>query len=71
MQTAGLPSDADGGDVNRPDRIISPKLIMFSINDCIECGCCAYVCPSQRPLVQHLRRAKAEITAKRRAAAAK
>lgn len=39
--------------------------------DCIECGACAYACPSHRPLVQHMRRAKAEITAVRRAAAAK
>lgn len=39
--------------------------------DCIECGACAYACPSHRPLVQHMRRAKAEITAARRAAAAK
>jgi electron transport complex protein RnfC len=29
--------------------------------DCIECGCCAYVCPSRRPMVHHFRRAKAEI----------
>ena len=29
--------------------------------DCIECGSCAYVCPARRPLVQHFRRAKAEI----------
>ncbi len=28
--------------------------------DCIECGSCAYVCPSHRPLVQHIRRGKAE-----------
>ena len=33
---------------------------------CVECGCCAYVCPSRRPLVQHLRRGKAEINAKRK-----
>ncbi len=39
--------------------------------DCIECGACAFVCPAHRPLVQHLRRAKAEIGARRRAAAAK
>jgi len=39
--------------------------------DCIECGCCAYACPSHRPLVQHLRRAKGEIMAKRKAGAAK
>jgi len=39
--------------------------------DCIECGACAYACPAHRPLVQHMRRAKAEITAKRRLAAKK
>lgn len=39
--------------------------------DCIECGCCSYGCPSHRPLVQHLRRAKSEIMARRRAAAKK
>jgi electron transport complex protein RnfC len=32
-----------------------------NIMDCIECGSCAYVCPAHRPLVQHFRRAKAEL----------
>ena len=32
-----------------------------NVMDCVECGSCAYVCPSYRPLVQHFRRAKAEI----------
>ncbi|MFA4944490.1 MAG: electron transport complex subunit RsxC [Lentisphaeria bacterium] len=41
-----------------------------SAMDCIECGACAFACPTRRPLVQHLRRAKAEIAANRRAAAA-
>ncbi len=36
----------------------------YNVLDCIECGCCAYVCPSKRPLVQHFRRAKAEIRKK-------
>ena len=31
------------------------------VNNCIECGACAYVCPAKRPLVQHNRRAKAEL----------
>ena len=31
------------------------------VMDCLECGACAYVCPARRPLVQHNRRAKAEI----------
>jgi len=26
--------------------------------DCFECGCCAYVCPAKRPLVQSIRLAK-------------
>ncbi len=26
--------------------------------DCIECGCCSYACPTNRPLVQLIRRAK-------------
>ncbi len=33
----------------------------YCVMDCIECGSCAYVCPSKRPLVQHFKRAKAEI----------
>jgi len=32
-----------------------------NVMDCIECGACAYGCPAHRPLVQHMRRAKAEI----------
>ena len=31
------------------------------VMDCLECGSCAYVCPAHRPLIQHMRRAKAEI----------
>ena len=31
------------------------------VMDCLECGACAYICPAHRPLVQHIRRAKAEI----------
>lgn len=27
--------------------------------DCFECGCCSYVCPSNIPLVQYFRIAKA------------
>ncbi len=38
------------------------------VMDCMECGVCTYVCPAKRPLVQHFRRAKAEIGALRRAA---
>jgi electron transport complex protein RnfC len=33
----------------------------YSVNDCIECGCCAYVCPSKRPIVQLIKTAKIKI----------
>lgn len=35
-----------------------------SLDDCIECGCCAYACPSQIPLVDYYRYGKAEIRAR-------
>jgi electron transport complex protein RnfC len=31
--------------------------------DCIECGCCSYVCPSAIPLVHYFRYAKSSIEA--------
>lgn len=41
----------------------------ISARDCIECGCCSYVCPSKRPIVQWIRMEKAEINRKRQMAA--
>jgi electron transport complex protein RnfC len=38
----------------------------FHLFDCIECGCCAYVCPSNIPLVQYYRHAKSRIAAEER-----
>ncbi len=43
----------------------------LNVMDCFECGACAYECPAHRPLVQHMRRAKALITQRRRAAQTK
>ena len=37
------------------------KLEQESINLCMECGCCSYVCPAKRPLVQNNRLAKAAL----------
>ena len=31
----------------------------YHIFDCIECGCCSFVCPAHIPLVQQFRVAKA------------
>ena len=38
----------------------------FGVNDCYECGSCAFVCPSKRPLVQFVRLAKNALEQKRR-----
>ncbi len=37
----------------------------IALMDCIECGCCAFVCPAHRPMVHHMRRGKAVVMAKR------
>jgi electron transport complex protein RnfC len=36
-------------------------LMSYHINDCIECGCCSYVCPAKRYLVQSIRNGKADV----------
>ncbi len=38
----------------------------YHLLDCFECGCCSFICPSNIPLVQHFRIAKA-VVRKRRA----
>ncbi|MDP2856706.1 MAG: electron transport complex subunit RsxC [Bacillota bacterium] len=43
------------------------KAEAWNVLDCFECGVCAYVCPSKRPLVQFVRFAKAEVLARRQA----
>jgi Na+-translocating ferredoxin:NAD+ oxidoreductase subunit C len=35
-------------------------LLEYDLLDCIECGCCAYVCPAKRNIVQYVRLAKAK-----------
>lgn len=42
----------------------------LGVATCCECGACAYVCPSRRPLAQHFRRARALLAARARAAKA-
>jgi electron transport complex protein RnfC len=36
----------------------------YNLFDCIECGCCSYVCPSHIPLVDYYRFTKSEIWAR-------
>ncbi|MTI95588.1 MAG: electron transport complex subunit RsxC [Firmicutes bacterium] len=38
----------------------------INLFNCIECGCCSYVCPSRIPIVQYIQNAKHEINIKRR-----
>ena len=33
----------------------------YGVFDCIECGCCDYVCPSKRPIVQWIKTAKVKL----------
>ena len=37
------------------------QLQRYHIFDCIECGCCAYVCPGKLPLVASIRRGKQQV----------
>ena len=37
------------------------RLEEYSINLCMECGACSYVCPARRPLVQNIRLGKATL----------
>lgn len=38
----------------------------INLFNCIECGCCSYVCPSRIPLVHYIQAAKNEINSRRR-----
>jgi len=37
----------------------------YGVFDCIECGCCTYVCPSKRPIVQWVKTTKAKLRKKK------
>lgn len=37
------------------------KLDAYKVNLCMECGCCSFVCPAKRPLVQNNKIGKAEL----------
>ena len=47
------------------------RLEEAKINLCMECGCCSFVCPAKRPLVENNRLAKSELRAYKMAQAAK
>jgi electron transport complex protein RnfC len=37
----------------------------YNLMDCFECGCCTYICPANRPMVQWVKKAKRELAKKR------
>ncbi|MGR9013125.1 MAG: electron transport complex subunit RsxC, partial [Gammaproteobacteria bacterium] len=39
----------------------------LGLKDCISCGCCSYICPSNIPLVQYFKYASGEIVARQQA----
>jgi electron transport complex protein RnfC len=47
------------------EKNMTEELEKFNINDCIECGCCSYVCPAKRHLVQSMRLGKSRLKARR------
>jgi electron transport complex protein RnfC len=40
----------------------------LGLKDCISCGCCSYICPSNIPLVQYFKYATGEVMARQQAA---
>ena len=46
---------------DREDRAM--RLEAAKVNLCMECGCCSYVCPAKRPLVENNRLAKSDLRA--------
>ena len=49
------------GLADREDR--ASRLENAKINLCMECGCCSFVCPAKRPLVENNRLAKSDLRA--------
>lgn len=47
------------------ERELWGKVGELNVLDCVECGCCSYVCPANRHLVQSIRRAKLTQSAKK------
>jgi len=43
------------------ERNMIDDTLRYGVNDCIECGCCSFVCPASRHLVQSIRYAKVEL----------
>lgn len=47
--------------MKQSERSMWPEMEINRIMDCIECGCCSFSCPSNRPLLDHVRFGKASV----------
>lgn len=41
------------------------EAVKYGVEHCMECGCCAYVCPGKRPIVQSVKLCKAKLREKK------
>ena len=41
------------------------RLSVLHMEDCIACGCCSFICPSNIPLVDYVRQARDELAAQK------
>ncbi len=41
--------------------------VELGLKECISCGCCSYICPSNIPLVQYFKYASGELVAQQQA----
>ncbi|HYE10806.1 MAG TPA: electron transport complex subunit RsxC [Patescibacteria group bacterium] len=41
------------------------EAVAANIMDCIECGCCTFICPAKRPLLQHIRVGKTKVRSRK------
>ena len=41
------------------------EAIKYGVEHCMECGCCSYVCPGKRPIVQSIKLCKAKLKEKK------
>jgi len=56
---ANCPMSLMALEIERAYLLKKPEMLeRYKVNLCMECGCCDYVCPAQRPLVQTIKLAK-------------
>ena len=51
---------------NAAERGDTDALTFYNVMNCMECGCCSFICPAKRHLVQNIRSGKAMLNKKKR-----